>query len=186
MTALSQLWLPILLSAVIVFVASSIIHMVLPWHKDDYPRVANEDAVMDAMRPLGLAPGDYMVPRPASRDDLRSEAFKAKIARGPVVVMTVLPNGPFNMGAQMLQWFVFLVVVAIFSAYVTGHALAPGAPYLEVFRFVGSVAFLAFAAALWEMRIWYRRGWGLTIKATIDGLIYGLLMAGTFGWLWPK
>jgi len=24
------------------------------------------------------------------------------------------------------------------------------------------------------------------LKEAIDGLIYALLMAGTFGWLWPK
>ena len=37
MVGLAALWLPILLSAVIVFVASSLIHMVSGWHKSDYP-----------------------------------------------------------------------------------------------------------------------------------------------------
>jgi len=26
----------------------------------------------------------------------------------------------------------------------------------------------------------------MTIKEVVDGLIYGLLTAGTFGWLWPR
>ena len=50
MTALSALLVPIVLSAVIVFVASFIIHMALPWHKSDYPKVPNEDRVREALR----------------------------------------------------------------------------------------------------------------------------------------
>ena len=56
MVELSSLWLPILLSAVIVFVVSSIIHMVSPWHRSDYPKIANEEKVMDALRPLNIPP----------------------------------------------------------------------------------------------------------------------------------
>jgi hypothetical protein len=48
MTGLSALWLPILLSAAAGFVASSLIHMASPWHKSDYPKMANEERVMDA------------------------------------------------------------------------------------------------------------------------------------------
>jgi len=36
MVPIAALWIPILLSAVIVFVASSIIHMLLPYHRSDY------------------------------------------------------------------------------------------------------------------------------------------------------
>ena len=98
MTGLFALWLPILLSAVLVFVASSLIHMASPWHKSDYPKMPNEDQVMDALRPLAIPPGDYFFPRPSSRDDMRSPAFVEKMKRGPVVVMTVMPSGPMAMG----------------------------------------------------------------------------------------
>ena len=64
MTGLSALVVPIFLSAVFVFVASSVIHMLLPWHKSDCPKLSNEDSVRDALRPLAIPPGDYMVPRP--------------------------------------------------------------------------------------------------------------------------
>jgi hypothetical protein len=185
MTGLSSLWLPILLSAVIVFLASSVIHMMLPWHKSDYPKMPNEDKVMDALRPLAIPPGDYMIPRPSSTQEMRAPEFLEKMKKGPVVVMTVLPNGPMGMGKNLTQWFLYSVVVGVFGAYVAGRALPPGAAYLSVFRFVGVTAFLAYAAALWQMSIWYRRAWITTIKATVDGLIYGLLTAGTFGWLWP-
>ena len=90
------------------------------------------------------------------------------------------------MGRNLTLWFLYLVAVGIFAAYVTGRALSPGAPYLQVFRFTGAVAFAAYALALWQMSIWYRRAWTTTIKATVDGLIYALLTAGCFGWLWPR
>ncbi len=186
MTGLSALWLPILLSAALVFVASSVIHMVLPWHKSDYPRMANEDKMMDALRPLAIPPGDYMVPRPSSRGELRSPQFAEKLKKGPVLVLTVMPNGPMAMGKSLVLWFLYCAVVGVFAAYVAGRALHPGAPYLEVFRFAGATAFIGYSLALWQMSIWYRRAWSTTVKTTVDGLIYALLTAGTFGWLWPR
>jgi hypothetical protein len=186
MTSLSALWLPILLSAVIVFVVSSVIHTVLPWHKTDYARVPQEDALMDALRPLAIPPGDYMVPRPANMEELRSPAFAEKAKRGPVLVMTVMPSGMMSMTRNLVQWFVYIVVVTILAAYIASRALGSGAQYLAVFRFIGAAAFIGYSVALWQMSIWYRRAWTTTIKATIDGLIYALLTAGFFGWLWPK
>ena len=186
MTALTALWLPILVSAVIVFIASSIIHMAPLWHRTDYPKMPNEDAVRAALGPLAIPPGDYMIPRASNSAEMKSPEMAKKLADGPVVVMTVIPPGPFNMGGTLLQWFIFCLVVSIFSAYVAGSALPPGADYLKVFRFAGVAAFLSYAVALWPISIWYRRAWSMTVKSTIDGLIYALLTAGTFGWLWPK
>ncbi|HEY6967973.1 MAG TPA: hypothetical protein VJA94_02120 [Candidatus Angelobacter sp.] len=185
MTPLTALWLPILVSAVIVFVASSIIHMFLPWHKGDYRKVPNEDKLMDALRPMAIPPGDYMVPRANSMEEMRSPEFKEKFKKGPVLMLTVLP-GTMAMGKNMAQWFLYTVVVGIFSAYVASRALPPHPDYLEVFRFAGVAAFLTYAGALWQFSIWYRRAWSTTIKSTIDGLIYAGLTAGTFGWLWPR
>ncbi len=186
MTGLEALWLPILLSSVIVFVASSAIHMATPWHKGEYPKVPNEDRVMDALRPLAIPPGDYMVPRPSSAQDMRSPEFLEKMKKGPVMILTVLPNRLTPMGKNLVQWFLYSVVVGTFAAYIAGRALPPGAEYLRVFRFVGATAFVGYSLALWQMSIWYRRAWSTTIKATVDGLIYALLTAGTFGWLWPR
>ena len=186
MTGIIELWLPILLSAVIVFVVSSLIHMVTPWHKSDYPKVPDEDKVMDALRPLAIPPGDYMIPRPSSSREMRSPEFAEKMRKGPVVVLTVMPNGPVSMGRNLILWFLYAVVVGVFAAYVAGRALPPGAAYLSVFRFAGCTAFVGYALALWQMSIWYRRAWSTTIKVTVDGLVYALLTAGTFGWLWPR
>ena len=186
MTELYLLWLPILLSAVIVFIASSIIHMALPWHKGDYHKAPNEDKVMDALRPLAIPPGDYMIPRPSSMQEMGSPEFVEKLKQGPVMVVTVMPNGPTSMTQNLILWFIYSAIVSLFAAYVAGRALPVGAPYLRVFQFAGVSAFLGYSVALWQMSIWYRRSWSTTIKATVDGLIYALLTAGTFGWLWPR
>jgi hypothetical protein len=146
----------------------------------------NEDWVRDALRPLAIPPGDYMVPRPASRADLRTPEFADKINNGPVMIVTVLPNGPMSMSRNLTLWFLYCAANGVFAAYVTGRALLPGADYLEVFRFAGATAFIGYVVALWQMSIWYRRSWLTTIKATVDGFIYACLTAGTFGWLWPR
>jgi hypothetical protein len=186
MTPLTPLWLPILLSAVLVFVASSVIHMVIGWHRADYPPLPDEARFGDAFRPLDIPPGDYFIPCPRSAADARSPEFLEKRKRGPVVMMTVFPAGESGMGRSLALWFAYIVVVGLFAAYVTSRAVPPGTDYLQVFRFVGTVAFIGYSLALWQMSIWYRRAWGTTIRSTIDGLIYAGLTAGVFGWLWPK
>lgn len=186
MTGLSALWLPILLSSVLVFVVSSLIHMVTPWHESDYPKLPNEDKVRDALRPLAITPGDYVVPRPSSREEMRSPAFADKMKQGPVMMLTVMPNGPASISQSLVFWFLYSVVVGAFAAYVAGGVLSSAADRLRVFQVVGVIAFVGYALALWQMSIWYRRAWRTTIKATVDGLVYALLTAGAFGWLWPR
>ncbi len=101
-------------------------------------------------------------------------------------MLTVMPNGPFNMGRNLALWFLYSLVVGLFAAYVASRALAAGTDYLRVFQLTGATAFIGYSAALWQMSIWYRRSWTITLKSTVDGLIYALLTAGTFGWLWPR
>ena len=186
MTELSSLWLPILLSAVIVVIGSSIIHMASPWHRSDYPRVPNEDRAREVLRTLAIPPGDYMIPRPSSRAELQSVEFAEKINTGPVIMLTVLPNGPMSMGRNLSLWFLYCTAVSVFAAYIAGRALTPGADYLEVFRFTGATAFIGYSVALWQMSIWYRRSWITTFKGTVDGFIYACLTAAMMGWLWPR
>ncbi len=185
MVSLMSLWLPILLSAVLVFVASSLIHMLLKYHRTDFGKVPNEDQVMDALRPFGIAPGDYVIPHAGSPDALKTPEFIEKMTKGPVAFVTVLENGPTAMGKNLAQWFVYCIVVGIFAAYIAGHALEPGAEYRPVFRFVGAVAFIGYSLALLQYSIWYNRNWTATLKSVFDGLVYALLTAGIFGWLWP-
>jgi len=186
MTELAALWLPILLGAVFVFVVSSAIHMGPFWHKNDFPQVPDESRARAAIGALGIPPGEYMLPRCKTHAEMRSPEFLQKLSEGPVWLITVRPNGMPGMAKPLVSWFLYILVVSLFAGYITSHALAPGAHYLHVFRFVGTAAFMAFSLGLAHDSIWYFRKWSTTIKLAFDGLIYGLVMAGTFGWLWPK
>lgn len=186
MVELMALWLPILLSAVFVFVVSSIIHMMLPYHRNDFKKLPSEDQVMEAMRPFNIPPGDYVMPCAGSMEAYKSDEFKEKAKMGPAAFMTMLPNGVQGMGVALVMWFLYSVLVSIFAAYIAGRALESNPHYLEVFRFVGATAFVGYSLALLQNSIWYKRNWGTTIKSMFDGLIYALITAGVFGWLWPK
>lgn len=168
MTTIAALWLPILLSAVIVFIASAIIHMGPLWHRNDFPALPDQDRVIDALRPFRLQPGEYMLPRANGMKECKEPQFVEKLERGPVLTMTVIPNGPVTMSKSLVLWFIYTLVVGTLAAYIAG-----------------ATAFVAYAVGLWQQSIWYHRPWSSTAKLTFDGLIYALLTGGTFGWLWP-
>jgi hypothetical protein len=178
------LWLPTLLSAALVFVASSLIHMFTPWHKGDVRGVPGEAEAMEALRRLKLPPGDYVMPHAGSMAAMRDPAFAARLEAGPAVFMTVW-KGTTSMGPQLTGWFLYCLVVSVFAGYLAGAAVPAGAPYLEVFRFAGTTAFAGYSLALAQNSIWWRRGWGFTTRSMLDGLLYACLTAGVFGWLWP-
>jgi hypothetical protein len=186
MVGITALWLPVLLSAVVVFLASWIIHAFLPYHRTDFRQVPAEDQVMEALRRTPIPPGDYIIPHARTMQEMKSPEFIAKRTKGPIAFMTVIKGGPPTMSAELTQWFVYCLAISVFAAYVAGRALGPGSEYPAVFRFVGVTAFLGYAGALWQNSIWYKRSWGFTVKSTFDGLIYALLTAGIFGWLWPN
>jgi hypothetical protein len=186
MVSLTSLGLPILVSAVIVFVVSSIIHMLLGYHRADYRKVPAEDELMVALRDFKIPPGDYLVPCPEAPDSLKKPEFVEKMSKGPLVIMTLAPGGPPTMARPLVLWFLYALVVGLFAGYITSRALGPGAHYLAVFRFVGAGAFMGYSLALAQLSIWYRRSWATTLRSMFDGLVYALLTAGTFGWLWPR
>ena len=186
MVSIAALWLPILVAAVLVFFASYATHMLLGYHANDYRKVPSEDAVMDALRSFNLASGDYHMPRPSSPAAMKNPDFIAKRDKGPVAFMTIIPPGATAMGTRLAYWFSFSLVVGLFAAYLTSRALPAGAPYMDVFRFASTVAFIGYGLAQWENTIWHGRAWQTTAKNTFDALIYGLLTGGAFGWLWPN
>jgi hypothetical protein len=186
MVSIVSLWLPILLSAVFVFALSSVIHMFLTYHRSDVAAVPQEDQVMNALRGFSIPPGDYVMPHAGSTAAMKSPEFQEKLTKGPVAVITVLPSGPMNMGKSLALWFLYCVVVSVFAAYVTSRAVNPAAPYLSVFRFAGVTAFAGYGLALLQNSIWWSRKWSATLKSVFDALLYSLVTAGTFGWLWPS
>jgi hypothetical protein len=185
MVAISTLWLPILLAAVAVFIVSSIMHMFLGYHWSDLRAVAKQGALLDALRGHNIPPGDYALPKADNPQQMRTPEFKALIERGPIVLMTVSTGG-MAMGKNLVQWFVYLLVVGVCCAYIAGRELHPGADYLAVFRIVGFTAFMAYSLALPQASIWYRRNWRTTLVAMFDGLVFAAFTAGVFGWLWPR
>ena len=186
MVGITTLWLPIVLSAVIVFLASAIAHMVLRYHWSDMSKMPGEDRVMEAIRREGVPRGDYVFPHAASPAEMGAPGMAERFKQGPVGIITILRSGPPAMGRSLAQWFVFTLVVGVFVAYVTGRALTAGTDYLQVFRVAGTVAFLTYAGAEPVESIWKGRRWSTTLKNVLDGLAYALLTAGMFGWLWPR
>lgn len=185
MVSLASLWLPILVAAVGVFIASSVIHMATPWHHSDFAPVPDQAHVMEALRSFNLRGGDYVLPRPSSQKEGASAEFAELAKRGPIVMMTVLP-GQVVIAKNLVLWFVYCVVVALCAAYIAGAALPPGAAMKKVVQFAGATAFFGFSLGLWQQTIWYSRSWVTTLKSTIDGLVYALVIAGVFAWLWPR
>jgi hypothetical protein len=185
MVSLTALWLPIVLSAVIVFIASSIMHMLLPYHRSDYRQLPDEDKLLASLRAIGLKRGLYHFPF-CSHKEMNSPAMIEKFKQGPVGMLTVFPSGPPAMPKFLGMWFAYCLIISIFVAYLTGHTVAPGAPYLAVFCVAGTAAFLAYGVGQLSNGIWKGQPWGMTLKEVIDGLVYASLTAGTFGWLWPR
>lgn len=185
MVSLTALWLPIVLSSIIVFVASSIMHMLLPYHRSDCRQLPEEDKLVAALRAAGLHRGLYIFPY-GTHKEMKSPAMIEKYKQGPVGMLTVFPSGPPAMPKYLGLWFAFTLIVGFFVAYLTGRTVAHGANYLVVFRVAGTAAFLAYGLGNLSNGIWKGQPWGMTVKEVIDGLVFGLLTAGTFGWLWPR
>ena len=186
MVHLGSLWLPILLASVLVFFVSFLVHMVLKYHKSDYSQLPNEDAVRAAIRSGNPAPAQYIIPYCSDPKKMREPEMQKKYTEGPIAVLNLLRPGMPVMGKMLGQWFALILVVSLVIAYVASHALPPGARYMDVFRVVGATGFLAYAAGAIIPSIWMGKPWRITWKEVFDGLLYGLVTAGTFGWLWPR
>ena len=186
MVTIASLWLPILLSAVVVYIASSLVHMVMPWHKGDYRALPDEERALESLRQLQLQDGNYHAPHAVSAANTKDPAFKQKLQQGPLVFLYIRRGGSVAMGPMLGQWFVYTLLIAALCAYLCSHALAAGASYLTVFRISGFGAFLAYAGAQPIDSIWFFRNWSTSLKNVFDGLIYALLTGGVFGWLWPR
>jgi hypothetical protein len=183
MVSVGALWLPILLSGVVVFVASSLVWMVLPHHKSDWAPLPSEAPVLAAMRSAGVKRGMYRFPFFDPRD--KSPETQKKIEQGPTGTMIVRADGPFGMGKELGIWFLYLLFVSTCVAYLSGHVLAAGVSHRAVFRTAGGTAILAYASAILPSAIWWGRPWSITLKDVFDGVVYGLLTAVIFAWLWP-
>ena len=185
MVPLLDLWLPILVSAVLVFVVSSVIHMALPIHKGDLKKLPGEEKLLAAMRAENLGPGSYMFPCSSSMKDMGSPEMVAKMNQGPVGNMNVLPNGPWAMGKSLTQWFVLSLVISACAGYLAGMVLGPGADGQTIFRLTSTAALLGYGLSHAQDSIWKGVAWGISAKFLVDGLAYALATGAAFAWLWP-
>ena len=185
MVSLLSLWLPILISAALVYVAAFVLNAALPLHSKDFVKLPNEDAIMDALRAQEAQRGQYMFPGVESREEWNSPEWKEKANRGPVGILFIVRPGT-SMSRQLIFEALFSLAVATAAGYVGTASLGPGTPYLEVFQVVGTAAFLAHSAGHITHAIWYGFSWKVTWIRVLEGLFYGALTAGVFGWLWPQ
>ena len=185
MVNIAQLWLPIVLGTVLAWVASALIHMLLKYHNSDYQPLSNEDEVSTAMRNGSVEQGFYCMPYCSDMSEMQNEDLQHKFIKGPVAFIAVFPSGLPQMGKLMVQQILFFLIGCAMIAYVAGLSLSPGAEYMTVFRFVGTVGFMTFGWAVVPFSIWYGHPWSTTGKYLLDAFIYGAVVAGTFAWLWP-
>ena len=185
MVGLSALWMPIVVSAVFVFIALSIIHGMLGWHTGDMTAVPGEATVMETLRGLNVQPGDYRFPHANTTAEMTTPEFEEKMKQGPVGIVSIWPSGGINMGKLFGLWFVYSLFIAVLAAYIAGRSRGPGAPYLEVFRVSGAVTFCCYVVAHWQNWIWWGKSTRFTVTHSLDGIIYALITGATFGWLWP-
>ncbi len=181
--SLVSLWLPILVSAVIVFFAAFVAWTVLPHHRSDWVSIPNEESLLSAIRSLGLGRGQYVFPHAMTPEGQKEEGAKEKIKEGPLGSM-IIWAAP-SMGRSLVQYFLFCLGVSFMVGYIGYVAIPAGTEYLHVFRVLGTVAFLAYGAAEIPAGIWFGHTWSSVWKSVIDGLVFGLLTGGVFGWLWP-
>jgi hypothetical protein len=186
MTFLSQLWMPIVLSAVLVFIASSLIHMVIKWHAADFHKLSNEDAVRAVVRAGNAAPGQYLVPYCSDMKDMGTPEFVKKFEEGPVAFLTLKPPGPPRMGGALGLWFLYSLAIAAIAGYVASVAMPHSASLGQVCRVVGGLSFVAYAGGSIQSGIWMGKPWPSVAKDVLDALIYAALTAAAFGWLWPR
>lgn len=183
--SLLDLWMPILLGTVLAWIASALIHMLLKYHNSDYRSLSNEDEVATAIRNGSPSPGIHSLPYCADMSQMGDAAMQAKFNQGPVALLTVMRSGMPPMGKLIGLQLLHFLVGSILLAYCASLALEPGAGYMSVFRFVAATGFLTFGWATVPFSIWYGHPWTNTAKYLFDALVYALVIAGCFAWLWP-
>lgn len=182
---LLDLWMPIVLGTLVAWIASALIHMALKYHDSDYQKLANEDEVRAAIKAGSPSLGVHSYPHCTDMAQFKDPEMQQKFKDGPVGMLIVFPDGMMNMGKAVGQQIAYFFIGCIIIAYCATLALEPGADYLSVFRVVGATGFLAFGWGMIPFSIWYGILWSTAAKYLLDALIYGLLVAGCFAWLWP-
>jgi hypothetical protein len=190
MEFLLSLWLPILLSAAAVWIASMIVGMALPHHKQDWiglPDPPGEDGFMDYLRKSGLKPGNYLFPDFRGREALKSEKVEKALKEGPVGHLSVWQT-PLTMGGKMVGTFIVYLVVSALIAYLTRVALPPipgPTPFAKVFQFATTAGVLAYCFSFIPNALWWGSYKRTIVANVIDGILYAAITGAIVAWRWP-
>jgi hypothetical protein len=179
------LWLPVVVSALVVWFASALAHMVLKHHKADYRGLPDENAVGEPLRKANLAPGLYVHPYVPDHRKMKDPAVQARYTKGPVAMIYVLPSGPPRMGKYLVLWLGFCLLVSFVAAYVARHTLTLTADGMTVMRITGAVAFAGYVMGDLQDMIWKGQPLGNTVRGVIDAIVYAVLTGLVFRLLWP-
>lgn len=182
----TPLWIALLASAVLVFVASSVIHMVLKWHNSDFHKLPNEDEVRSVIRAGNPAPGLYTTPYCSDMKQFSEPELQKKFTDGPVGHLTLRAPGMPRMGPSLVQWFLFCLATSAFAAYLASKTLSGDATFGQVLRVTGLVSFLTYFGGSVQAGIWMGKPWGAVAKDFLDSLIYSAITGSVFAWLWPR
>jgi hypothetical protein len=180
-----SLWIPVVVSTIAVFVASSIVHMALRYHRADVKALPDEEAAREALGKQKTVPGVYYVPYCLDAKQMKEPATKEKFAKGPVAMITLVPSGAPRMGKHLAQWLGLVFLVSFTAAYVARLTLAPGAAGMLVMRVTGAVAFGCYGISHISDSIWKAQPWDNTGRALLDAVIYAIVTGVTFRLLWP-
>ncbi len=182
--ALTELWLPILLSAVGVFVASSLLWMVIPIHKKDYKQLPDEDGFMNAVRAQGAGPGLYFFPYCKQGPEMKEPAFLEKMKAGPWGTLIVFGAAP-NMGKTLPLWFVNNIILAVIAAHVATLAAGAGASFMTVFAPVAAATLLAYGGSTLTNILWKGEPVSNSLRCLFDAAVYAAVVGSIFGAMWP-
>ena len=180
-----SLWLPVVVSAVAVWLVSAVLHMVLKYHRADFRQLPEEEGVGHTLRKAAAAPGVYVIPYCSDMSLMKDPAFRKRYEDGPVALITVMRSGVPNMGKSLGQWLAFCLLVSFVTSYVARHSLDPGAVGIEVMRLTGAVAFIAYAFGNFQDSIWHGIPWSNSLRAILDAAVYALVTGLVFRFLWP-
>jgi hypothetical protein len=180
---LASLWLPILISAAAVWIASFLVWSVLPLHKNDFKSLPDEPAFTAALRGLNIPAGNYGFPD-CKGSNRKDPEFVKRWKEGPSGMLNIWP--PISMGRNMVLTFVVYLVMSLLVAYIGSLALARGADKASAFRLLGAAGVLGYGFSFLPQGIWFAWGRRALIQGLLDGIAYGLITGGVFALMWPR
>ncbi|MGP1273408.1 MAG: hypothetical protein ACTS22_08730 [Phycisphaerales bacterium] len=178
-TALSAVWLPILLVTIATMVLSTLAWTALPHHKPDLREHPKADELADQVGDSGVSPGCYFFPSYGTPKEPGP-----RLKSGPWGTINIYPAAP-NMGRNIGLTFVSLGVIAVFVGYLTAQACSPGSDWLRVFQIATTAAALCHVLGGTLNGIWFGKSPRFFLTDAIDGAVYSVATGAILASMWP-